>query len=72
VDHIRYIADRIGIERVALGSDFDGTTVPNELKDAAGLPRLIELMRQNGFDQISIERVAYRNWLDVLARTWGN
>lgn len=71
VDHIRYIADRIGIERVALGSDFDGTTVPNELRDAAGLPRLIELLRQNGFDQASIERIAYKNWVDVLARTWG-
>lgn len=71
VDHIRYIADRIGIERVALGSDFDGTTVPNELKDAAGLPRLIELLRKNGFDQSAIERIAYRNWLDVLLRTWG-
>lgn len=71
VDHIRYIADRIGIERVALGSDFDGTTVPNELKDAAGLPQLIELLRKNGFDQSAVERIAYRNWLDVLARTWG-
>lgn len=71
-DHVLYIAEKIGIERVALGSDFDGTTVPNELKDAAGLPRLLDLLRQNGLDQAAIERVAYRNWLDVLSRTWGS
>jgi membrane dipeptidase len=34
VRHVAYIADRIGIDHVALGSDFDGTTIPAELKDA--------------------------------------
>ncbi|HEY7092899.1 MAG TPA: dipeptidase, partial [Ktedonobacterales bacterium] len=41
VDHVRYIADRIGVEHVALGSDFDGARVPGDLKDAASLPKLI-------------------------------
>ncbi len=27
-DHARYVAERIGIEHVALGSDFDGATIP--------------------------------------------
>src|SRR5439155_17694160 len=40
VDHARYVAERIGVEHVALGSDFDGATVPAELGDASGLPRL--------------------------------
>lgn len=69
-DHIFYIADRIGIEHVALGSDFDGTTVPNLLKDAAGLPKLVELLRLRGLDFASIEKIAYRNWLRVLHETW--
>lgn len=70
-DHVSYLAERMGIECVALGSDFDGTTVPNELADAAGLPRLLNVLRKRGFDEASLERVAYRNWLDVLGRTWG-
>ena len=31
VQHARYVADRIGPEHVALGSDFDGATIPDEL-----------------------------------------
>ncbi|MDA4630774.1 membrane dipeptidase, partial [Escherichia coli] len=27
VRHVDYIVDRIGIDHVALGSDFDGTTI---------------------------------------------
>ena len=32
--------------RVALGSDFDGAAMPGDLKDAAGMPRLIEELRR--------------------------
>ncbi|HVW46644.1 MAG TPA: membrane dipeptidase, partial [Solirubrobacterales bacterium] len=31
--HARHIADRIGVDHVALGSDFDGTEVPDALGD---------------------------------------
>lgn len=72
VDHVVYIADRIGIDHVGLGSDFDGTTVPEELKDASGLPRLIAALEARGFDADAIERIAHRNWLSVLERTLGN
>jgi hypothetical protein len=35
VAHARHVADRIGAEHVALGSDFDGATIPAQLGDAA-------------------------------------
>ncbi|MGN7292836.1 dipeptidase [Rhizobium sp. SAFR-030] len=70
-DHVAYVADRIGIQHVALGSDFDGTTVPKELGDAAGLPRLIEALRQRGFDDAALAAIGHGNWIDVLERTWG-
>jgi membrane dipeptidase len=70
VRHVAYIADRIGIDHVALGSDFDGTTVPAELKDAAGLPRLIEALRVHGFSDEELGKIAWRNWVDVLGRSW--
>ena len=28
--HVRHVADRIGVEHVALGSDFDGATIPRD------------------------------------------
>jgi membrane dipeptidase len=71
VRHIAYIADRIGIDHVALGSDFDGTTIPATLKDAAGLPRLVDALRAGGFDHQSLSKVTHTNWIDVLERSWG-
>ncbi|TMK75623.1 MAG: peptidase [Actinobacteria bacterium] len=59
VDHARYVAERIGVEHVALGSDFDGATVPAELGDASGLPRLVAALA-----------IAWENWRRVLATWW--
>ncbi|MBM7045854.1 MULTISPECIES: dipeptidase [Rhizobium] len=71
VRHIVYIADRIGIERVALGSDFDGTTIPQSLGDASGLPKLIDALRAHGFDDQALGMIAHQNWIRVLERSWG-
>jgi membrane dipeptidase len=68
--HFAYIADRVGVEHVAFGSDFDGTTVPTELGDAAGLPRLVDELRKMGFDDKDLKKMGTRNWLRVLAATW--
>ncbi len=70
VRHITYIADRIGIEHVALGSDFDGATLPDELKDVTGLPKLVDALRQAGFDEPALRQIARENWLRVLRQTW--
>jgi membrane dipeptidase len=66
----RYIADRIGVEHVALGSDFDGTEVPDALKDVTGLPRLLEEFSNHGFSDAEIEQIAWSNWRRTLARCW--
>lgn len=71
VRHIEYLTQRLGVERVALGSDFDGAIMPSELGDAAGLPRLLEALRKRGWDEPSLEALTRRNWLDLLQRTWG-
>jgi len=70
VRHAAYIADRIGIDHVALGSDFDGATMPHDLKDAAGLPKLMKALKDHGFDKKALEKIAYKNWVRVLKKTW--
>ncbi len=70
VRHVAYIAERIGIDRVALGSDFDGTTIPAEMKDAAGLPRLVEALRKHGFNEAELKKIGHENWISVLDRSW--
>jgi membrane dipeptidase len=68
--HARYVAERIGVEHVALGSDFDGTTIPVELGDVAGVPRVLDALRAAGFDEHEVEAIAWRNWRRVLAAWW--
>jgi membrane dipeptidase len=70
VDHARYVAERIGVEHVALGSDFDGTTIPAELGDVAGLPRLLEALAQSGFNHDEVAAIAWENWRRVLDAWW--
>jgi membrane dipeptidase len=70
VRHIDYVAARIGVDHVALGSDFDGADMPSELRDAAGLPRLLQALRAGGYDEDALEKIAYRNWFRVLKDSW--
>ncbi len=69
-NHLVYIADRNGIDGVALGSDFDGAAMPGDLGDAAGLPRLIDELRSRGFDDEALRKIGYENWLRVFEATW--
>ncbi|HET9221179.1 MAG TPA: membrane dipeptidase, partial [Roseiflexaceae bacterium] len=52
------------------GSDFDGAKMPQELGDAAGLPKLIAALRAAGYDDAALRKLAYENWVRVLRKTW--
>lgn len=69
--HLDHLIDKLGEDRVGFGSDFDGTTMPADLGDAAGLPRLIDALRAHGYDEALLRKLAHENWLAVLERTWG-
>jgi membrane dipeptidase len=70
VEHARYVAERIGVEHVALGSDFDGASIPAALGDASGLPRLLAALAEAGFSPEEIAAIAWGNWRRVLAAWW--
>jgi membrane dipeptidase len=70
VAHARHVADRIGVEGVAIGSDFDGAGIPDVIGDAAGLPRLLDALRAGGFSEDEVIRIAWGNWRRVLGQTW--
>ena len=71
VRHIEYLVDTIGIDRVALGSDFDGTTVPREIADASGNWKLVQALKDHGYNDDDLEKIAWKNWVRVLRTTWG-
>jgi membrane dipeptidase len=69
--HLDHLIGRLGEGRVGIGSDFDGATMPDVIGDAAGLGRLFARLSAHGYDRALLTRLARDNWLDVLARTWG-
>lgn len=68
--HARYAAERMGVEHVALGSDFDGATIPKAVGGAEGMPRVVEALRSEGFSESEVDAIAWMNWRRVLAAWW--
>ena len=69
-EHARYVADRIGVAHVALGSDYDGATIPAPLGDVAGTPQLLAALSDAGFTEAEVAQVAWDNWRRVLGAWW--
>ena len=70
IRHINYLVEKLGIDRVGFGSDFDGANISNHIKDVSGLPNLMSALSQAGYRQEDLEKIAYKNWLRVLEKTW--
>ena len=69
-EHARYVADRIGVAHVALGSDYDGATIPAPLGDVAGTPKLLARSADAGFSEAEVAQIAWDNWRRVLGAWW--
>lgn len=69
--HMDHLLSVLGEDHLGLGSDFDGATIPQGIGDVAGLPRLLDAFRAHGYGEALIEKLAWKNWLAVLDRTWG-
>jgi membrane dipeptidase len=61
---MRYVADKIGTEHVALGSDFDGGV--KTVFDATGLPLLTEALFDAGFSGLEIRQIMGENYTKLL------
>ena len=70
VRHIDYLVEHLGIDCVGLGTDFDGATIPQEIGDVTGLPKLITALRKRGYDDAALHKIAFENWVRVLSKTW--
>lgn len=70
VRHVDYLIDKLGVDGVAFGSDFDGATLPQDLKDVTGFPKLISSLKLHGYNDVTLRKLCSENWLSVLKRTW--
>ncbi|MBA2616670.1 MAG: membrane dipeptidase [Rubrobacter sp.] len=69
--HVDYLVDRVGIDRVGFGSDFDGAKVPKAIGDVSGLPNLLTTLEEHGYGEAELRKLTHGNWLRVLRQTWG-
>ncbi|MDO4581114.1 MAG: membrane dipeptidase [Bacillota bacterium] len=64
--HIRHALRIAGTEAVAIGSDFDGTQLPDGMEGLQSLPLLYDALCAAGVDEAVIEKVAGENMRRVL------
>ena len=70
VRHVDYMVERVGIDCIALGSDFDGATIPEEIGDAAGNQKLVAALEAAGYGDRELIKICRGNWLRVLGQAW--
>jgi len=63
---IKYVADKIGVDKVAMGSDFDGAT--HSSYDITGFPVIVKALQRQGFTRPEIEQIMGGNVRDFLLR----
>lgn len=70
VNHIDYAVNLMGIDHVALGSDYDGCDFPcgMTMEDVGKIPLLL---KKRGYADEDINKVMYRNWLEVIKKVIG-
>jgi len=69
--HLDHLLDKLGEDHLGFGSDFDGAELPDVIGDVTGVPALINQMRKHQYGEKLIEKIARKNWLGLLERTWG-
>lgn len=69
IDHMAYMCDLGGENAVGLGSDFDGIDeYPEGLRNAGDIPALLDRMRQRGFSETLVGKIAGENFAAYLAK----
>jgi membrane dipeptidase len=67
VDHLAWLADRVGPEHLGIGSDLDGPTwAPEGLRDVRDFPVLTARMLARGFSEADVAGIWGGNFLRVL------
>lgn len=70
VKHIDYLVERLGENRVGLGSDYDGAGVPDDVNGVDKLPNLIVALKNAGYGDSLLKKITHQNWIRVLRKTW--
>lgn len=68
IDHIDYAVHLIGIDHVGIGSDFDGASLPKDLKDSGEIYKIREELLNRNYSDKDIDKILGKNMLRVLKK----
>jgi membrane dipeptidase len=68
VEHIDHAAKLVGATHVGLGSDFDGTTVPDGMEDVSMLPKITAALLDKGYSEQDVKNILGENILRLLEK----
>jgi hypothetical protein len=63
-------SDKVAIFDGHNDSDFDGEVMPCPVKDASRLPNLIHSLCAHGFNDATISKITFDNWMRVFRPSW--
>ncbi len=66
VEHIDHAVKLVGATHVGLGSDFDGTTVPDGMDDVSMLPKITGALLEKGYSEQDVKNIMGENILRLL------
>ncbi len=70
IDHICYVAEKIGVDYVGIGSDMDSNIwLPLDFKDASYFPIISYKLDKRGFTREEIKKIMALNYLRILRFT---
>lgn len=75
IDHIDYIVDLVGVDYVAIGSDYDGigqNDAPSGLEDTSKYPNLTMGLINRGYSNEDIRKILGGNFMRVFEEVCGN
>lgn len=65
------VIDQIGIDHVHIGSDFDGCTVPDDIRDMSTIPQWLDELREKlSLTTTDIDKIAHGNMLRIIRQVW--
>lgn len=67
LDHIDYLVSKVGIDHVAVGSDYDGIeSTPQYLEDVSKFPLLTKALLDRGYQKEAIAKIMGLNFLRIM------
>ncbi len=66
IKHMLHVKELVGCDVLAIGTDFDGIDPHIQLQNASMIPQLFSAMKDAGFTEEEIQKIAYQNFLRVL------